>query len=123
MLEVMGGMAELRTAVVLLETLEVCIPLDQEDLLLRLELFQELENTDMYSARIWRLESYRLQSSFPQRGGTPAHQPSDEIILKEFEGFEALAEPVRFPSRGEARTELLRQLSDWAKQLRGPHGQ
>jgi hypothetical protein len=59
---------------------------DLDDLDLRIELFESLEAPGQFTARIWRVEYYRLQSTFPQQesGDTPAHMPSDELILKEF---------------------------------------
>jgi hypothetical protein len=78
----------LNLALRLVETLQFSVPLPQEDLELRLELFESLAKPRHYGARLWRLERFRIQSTFPQVDGRPAHDPSDEVVLKEFEGFD-----------------------------------
>lgn len=108
---------------VLVETLEFTVFLpegdDLEHLELRIELFESLEAPGHFSARLWRIEFYRLQSTFPQLPGpdgesTPTHHPSDELILKEFEGFESpLEAPVVFPDRVAARDYVLGKLASW----------
>jgi len=99
----------------LVDTVELSVPFEDDELLLRIELFESLAHARHYCARIWRLEHYRIQSTFPQvAGGLPAHQPSDELILKEFEGFESpLEEPVQFASCLAARDYVLEQLAQW----------
>ena len=105
-------------AKVLVQVLELSLPLPDDELTLRLEFFQDLLGPDLFSARIWRLEHYRLQSTFPQRDGVPEHCPSDEIILKEFEGFESpLAQPTRFADVVAARTFVLEKLAEWWRAL------
>ena len=50
---------------------------------LRLELFQDISDAQRFRARIWRLELYRIQSTFPQNetDGQPSDHPSDESIF------------------------------------------
>ena len=100
---------------VLVDTVELSLPLDDEELNLRIEIFESVAHARHYCARIWRLEFYRLQSTFPQTAaGQPAHQLSDELILKEFEGFESpLEAPVQFASCLAARDYVLEQLGHW----------
>jgi hypothetical protein len=78
----------LKLALRLVETIQFSVPLPDEDLELRVELFEALAKPRHYGARLWRIERFRIQSTFPQVEGQPAHRPSDEVILKEFEGFD-----------------------------------
>lgn len=100
---------------VLVDTSELSVPFDDEELTLRIEIFESVARARHYSARVWRLEYYRIQSTFPQVGrGQPAHEPSDELILKEFEGFESpLEEPAEFANHVAARDYVLEQLGQW----------
>jgi len=98
----------------LVDCCELELALPQETLLLRVEVFERIDGTGTFTARIWRLESYRLQSTFPQADGQPSHEPSDEVILKEFEGFESpLEEPRPFASPVAAREYVLECLDVW----------
>jgi hypothetical protein len=99
----------------LVDTVELSVPLENDELILRIELFESAAHARHYCARIWRLEHYRIQSTFPQvAGGLPAHPPSDELLLEEFEGFESpLEEPVQFASHLAARDYVLEQLAEW----------
>jgi hypothetical protein len=99
----------------LVDTVELSVPIENDELMLRIEIFESVAHAQHYCARIWRLEHYRIQSTFPQvAGGLPAHQPSDELLLKEFEGFESpLEDPVRFESNLAARDYVLEQLAQW----------
>ena len=103
----------LKSTRVLVETLELTIMLEDDELILRVEIFESIKNPQHYSARVWRLEHYRIQATFPQLDGSPAHSPSDEIILKEFEGF-ALPEPRHYADRLAARAAFLGELEAWA---------
>lgn len=105
-------------AQVLVQVLELSLPTTDEELVLRIEFFQNLVDRELFSARIWRLEHYRLQSTFPQRDGVPHHCPSDEVILKEFEGFESpLSQPTRFVDVVAARAFVLEKLAEWWRAL------
>lgn len=100
---------------ILVDTVELSVHVENDELMLRIELFESVAHARHYCARIWRLEFYRIQSTFPQvAGGLPAHRPSDELILKQFEGFESpLEEPVQFASHLAAREYVLEQLAQW----------
>lgn len=103
---------------VLVQVLELSIPSDDDELILRVEILQNLAEPNLFSARIWRLEHYRLQSTFPQRDGVPQHCPSDEVIMKEFEGFESpLSTPTRFVDVSAARAFVLDKLAEWWRAL------
>ena len=60
----------------LIDCVELSVELGDRDdeLTLRIEIFECAEPPRYYCARVWRLEMYRLQSTFPQRPpGTPRH--------------------------------------------------
>ena len=44
---------------------------DGEDFTFRAEVFTDLQEQNGYYARIWRLEHYRIQPTFPQEDGSP----------------------------------------------------
>ncbi|MFY1830370.1 hypothetical protein ACN47A_30940 [Myxococcus fulvus] len=52
-----------------------------EELRLRIEICRALPSARKYFSRLWRIEHYRIQSTFPQQKGRPAHDPSDQEIL------------------------------------------
>lgn len=102
----------------LVEVLQLTVPLRDEELTLRIEIFESLSAARHYSAQVWRLEYYRLQPTFPQQKGEPAHVPGDEVILKEFEGFESpLPVPAEFVDALGARSFVLEALADWLNKL------
>ena len=67
----------------LAKTVEFNLEVAEDHFSLRVELFQDISNAQRFRARIWRLEMYRIQSTFPQNetDGQPSHQPSDESIF------------------------------------------
>jgi hypothetical protein len=99
-------------------TLEVHVTLEEDDVLLRVDLLQKLASPQLYRVRIWRIEFYRLQSTFPQVGGEPQHPPSDEAILKEFEGTACpYAEPTAFDGPDAAENAVMQYLHEWADSM------
>jgi hypothetical protein len=102
---------------------EITLERDEDPIELRVEVFRFEADRRMFKARIWRLESYRLQSTFPQRRGKPSHPPSDELILKEFEGFESsYSEPHRAQSARSVESAILNELQTWASSLMKARG-
>ncbi len=65
----------------LVETFELDVCLVEESWPTRVEIYQAADRPDLFRCRVWQSESYRIQSTFPQSGGTPAHEPSDEVVL------------------------------------------
>lgn len=63
--------------VVELDTITVA---DGDDLRFRIEVLKR-GRPPVYSTRVWRLEFYRIQPTFPQHDGQPSHEPCDEEIL------------------------------------------
>jgi hypothetical protein len=103
----------LKSARVLVDTLELNVALESNDLTLRVEIYETISSPKHYSMRIWRLEHYRIQATFPQLDGAPVHAPSDEIILKEFEGFESPSEPRYYANPLAARAAFLAEVQAW----------
>jgi hypothetical protein len=59
-------------------------PIDLSDgmsLAFRIEVLEALGDKGSFRARVSRHESFRIQSSFPQKRGKPSEQASDEEIL------------------------------------------
>jgi hypothetical protein len=54
-----------------------------EELLLRVEVWKSLATPVRFSARVWRIDSYRIRPTFPQREGIPSHRCSDELLAVE----------------------------------------
>ncbi|HMI86916.1 MAG TPA: hypothetical protein VK550_22635 [Polyangiaceae bacterium] len=103
----------LKNTRVLVDTLELNVTLEDDELTLRVEIFETISKPRHYSVRIWRLEHYRLQATFPQLDGSPVHAQSDEIILKEFEGIELPIEPRYYADPLTARAAFLAELEAW----------
>jgi hypothetical protein len=61
------------------------VQMGSESFSFRIEIHRELGKASKLFAKIWRHETYRLQSTFPQANGRPSDEPSDEtIIVEEF---------------------------------------
>jgi hypothetical protein len=109
-----GAARALASARVLVDTLELSAVLKDDDhLILRIEIFETISNPRHYSVRVWRLEHYRIQPTFPQLDGAPVHAPSDEFILKEFEGIDMPTEPRYYADPLAARAAFLAELEAW----------
>lgn len=67
----------------LVKTIEFDIQIGDDSFSLKLELFCAVSDTQRFRARIWRLENYRIQPTFPQDEITskPSHEFSDETIF------------------------------------------
>jgi hypothetical protein len=67
----------------LAKTIEFDLEITDDHFSLRLELFQSISDAQRFRARLWRLERYRIQSTFPQNehDGQPSDHPSDESIF------------------------------------------
>lgn len=71
-------------AFALVKTLVFDVEIDDADAFaLRLELFQDETDAGRFRASLWREETFRIQSTFPQSASTgePEDSPSDELIL------------------------------------------
>jgi len=100
--------------------IELMLPLPEDEIELRIELLESFSQPGQFRARLWRLEFYRLQSTFPQNQGQPSHEPSDEVILKEFESYEnPLRTPMTFSSVDDALSYLLAHLANWLREQLG----
>ncbi len=58
---------------------------------LRFEIWQFLNDSTAYKARVWRLEHYRVQATFPQDHGEPLEPVSDEVLCVEKPEFLSLS--------------------------------
>ena len=71
----------------LVESYDFSLQIPSDRVELRIEVFQQSGVSRTFKVRLFRYESFRIQSTFPQAAGAPVHPPSDELILKEFESF------------------------------------
>jgi hypothetical protein len=70
----------------LVKTVEVDLTLGDEMWPTRIEILRDTERQDLFRCRVWQLELFRIQSTFPQSGGKPAHEPSDHSLIVEWDG-------------------------------------
>jgi len=70
----------------LVKTIEVDLQFGDETWPTRFEIFCDPERQDHFRCRVWQLEFFRIQSTFPKSGGSPAHKPSDHRLIVEWEG-------------------------------------
>ncbi len=70
----------------LVKTVEVDLSLLDETWPTRIEIFRDTERRDFFRCHIWQLEYFRIQSTFPQEQGVPAHHPSDHRVMVEWDG-------------------------------------
>jgi hypothetical protein len=70
----------------LVKTVEVDLALGDEKWPTRFEILRDTERPDLFRCRISQLELFRIQSTFPQSGGKPAHEPSDHRLIVEWDG-------------------------------------
>jgi hypothetical protein len=70
----------------LIRTVELDLTLDDETWPTRIEIFRDTERSDFFRCRVWQLELFRIQSTGPQERGHPAHQPSDHLLMVEWNG-------------------------------------
>ena len=59
---------------------EFMLDMDDETMQLRVEVFQSASNAQAFKLRIYRLEYFRIQSTFPQNNGKPLHTRSDHKV-------------------------------------------
>jgi hypothetical protein len=113
----------IRESFQLIRTVEIEVALPGDTMLLRLETFRSNGSRTLFRTRLWRLEFYRIQPTFPQRTGKPAHRPSDEVLLKECESIHlSFAEPRRATSALAVERAALAEIEDWARSVSSPKG-
>jgi len=73
-----------------------------------------------FRANIWAAELYRIQSTFPETKGRPAHRRSDELICVSWKSVLRRC-GERFQARSVARAEgmILSELAAWLRHSRG----
>jgi len=105
----------------LLRTVEVDLEIEGDAWPVRIDLYQEQEDETHFRARVWLLETFRIQPTFPQSDqGLPQDDAGDEDVLVEwsynlnedFNSFNAENEE-------EALAQILAALEDFAAQATG----
>lgn len=67
----------------LVRTLELDVELGREPLVLRVEILKARHQKQLYRARLWRRELYRLTPSFPHDGDDePSEQTDDSVFVE-----------------------------------------
>jgi hypothetical protein len=73
------------TVFVLVRTLEVDLEIEGDAWPVRIELYRDKEDETHFRARVWLLETFRVQPTFPQSDeGLPQDDPGDEDVLVEW---------------------------------------
>jgi hypothetical protein len=70
----------------LVKTVEVDLAFGDDKWPIRFELLRNTERKDHFRCRVSQLEFFRIQSTFPQSDGNPAHEPSDHRLSVEWDG-------------------------------------
>jgi hypothetical protein len=105
----------------LLSTVEVDLEIEGDAWPVRIELYQDQEEETHFRARVWLLETFRIQPTFPQtEQGLPQDDAGDEDVLVEwsynlnddFNSFNA-------ESEDEALAQVLAALEDFAAHATG----
>lgn len=69
----------------LLRTLEVDLEIEGDAWPVRIELYRDREDETHFRARVWLLETFRIQPTFPQTDeGLPQDDAGDEDVLVEW---------------------------------------
>ena len=69
----------------LVRTLEVDLEIEKDAWPVRVELYRDREDDTHYRARVWLLETFRIQPTFPQNDdGLPQDDAGDEDVLVEW---------------------------------------
>ena|SRR2546428_2452913 len=94
--------------------------LGDESFRIKVELTRSRTRPSSFRANIWAAELYRIQSTFPQTKGRPAHRPSDELICVSWTSVLRRC-GERFQARSVARAEgmILSELAAWLRHSRG----
>ena len=105
----------------LLRTVEVDIEIEGDAWPVRIELYRDQEDEAHFRARVWLLETFRIQPTFPQSDeGAPQEDAGDEDVLVEWsynlgEDFNSFAAE----NEEEALGQVLAALEDFAAQATG----
>ena len=104
-----------------MRTVEVDLEIEDDAWPVRVEIYRDDEDESNFRARVWLLETFRIQPTFPQgETGLPQEDAADEEVLiewtynlgPEFESFHA-------ESDAEALSIVLAALENFATQLSG----
>ena len=105
----------------LLQTVEVDLEIEGDAWPVRIELYQDQEDETHFRARVWLLETFRIQPTFPQSDqGLPQDDAGDEDVLVEWsynlgQDFNSFAAD----SEEDALTQIVAALEDFAAHAAG----
>ena len=105
----------------LVRTVEVDLEIEDDAWPVRVEIYRDDEDEANFRARVWLLETFRIQPTFPQNeAGGPQDQAADEEVLIEWTyNLEQDFESFHAESDTEALSIVLSALESFATQLSG----
>jgi hypothetical protein len=116
------GMSGMSTTIFeLLRILEVDLEIEEDAWPVRIELYRDKEDEAHFRARVWLLETFRIQPTFPQNEqGLPQDEVADEDVLVEWsynlsEDFNSFSAE----SEEEALQQILGALEEFAAHATG----
>ncbi|MEQ8452700.1 MAG: hypothetical protein RLO52_14780 [Sandaracinaceae bacterium] len=71
----------------LLRTLELDVELGAEPMVLRVELFKARHQSQLYRARLWRRELFRMKPSFPRDDDDEPRERTDDTLYVDWSDF------------------------------------
>ena len=105
----------------LVRTLEIDLDIEGDAWPVRLELYRDREDETHFRARVWLLETFRVQPTFPQGDdGQPQDDAGDEDVLVEWsynlrEDFDSFAAP----SAEDALEQVMTSIEDFVAHVAG----
>jgi hypothetical protein len=105
----------------LLRTVEVDLEIEGDAWPVRIELYQEQEDESHFRARVWLLETFRIQPTFPQTDeGVLQEDAGDEDVLVEW-SYNLSEELNSFNAENEeeALAQVIAALEDFAAHATG----
>jgi hypothetical protein len=107
----------------LIRATECDVVLGDDSFRVRVELTRSRRSLRRFRANVWAAERYRIQSTFPQAGGRPTDQPSDELVWVNWSTLLRMGDtPFSAPSVTRAETIVLDELRAWVRHARGECG-
>jgi hypothetical protein len=105
----------------LLRTLEIDLEIEGDAWPVRVELYRDRDDENHFRARVWLLETFRIQPTFPQSDdGAPQDEPGDEDVLVEWsynlrEDFDSFAAT----SEQDALDQVVASIEDFVARVAG----
>jgi hypothetical protein len=105
----------------LVDTVEVDLEIESDAWPVRIELYRDQEDETHFRARVWLLETFRIQPTFPQSDeGLPQDDAGDEDVLVEW-SYNLREDFSSFSAEGQddALAQVLTALEEFAAHATG----